>query len=75
MNRDILFVKRRKEIVDKIEELYKMGREKRLPIEYVISSADALDWCLGENNCLETEELNSKSEMYLGDKNANKDKK
>lgn len=70
MKKDILFVRNRKEIVDKIEELYRMGREKQLPIEYVIATTDALDWCLGDNDYLETSELKSRAEVYLGDRNA-----
>lgn len=47
----------RNEIVDKMEELYKYGREGNLPLEYVIPITDALDWCLGDSNYLDTEQL------------------
>ena len=50
----------RQEIVEKIEELYKYGREGKLPLEYVIPITDALDWCLGDSDYLSTEELTKK---------------
>lgn len=56
-------MKTRKEIVDKMEELYEMGREKKLPLEYVISITDTLDWCLGDCDYLETERLKQRSKI------------
>ena len=50
----------RREIVEKIEELYKYGREGKLSLEYVIPITDALDWCLGDSDYLSTEELKYK---------------
>lgn len=54
----------RKEIVDKMEELYKLGREKKLPLEYVIPITDALDWCLGDSDYLDTEQLKEKERLF-----------
>lgn len=50
----------RQEIVEKMEELYLYGREGKLPLEYVIPITDALDWCLGDSDYLDTEELEFK---------------
>lgn len=58
----------RQEIVEKMEELYKYGREGKLPFEYVMPITDALDWCLGDSNYLDTEELKQKM-MYKGGNN------
>lgn len=50
----------RQEIVEKMEELYLYGREGKLPLEYVIPITDALDWCLGDSDYLDTKELEFK---------------
>lgn len=58
----------RKEIVDKIEELYEFSKNGKLPLSYVMNITDALDWCLGDSNFLDTEELEKKSQSYKGKK-------
>lgn len=54
-------MRKRREIVDKMEELYKLGREGKLPFEYVIPITDTLDWCLGDSDYLDTEELKQRA--------------
>ncbi len=54
----------RKEIVDKMEELYELGRTNKLPLNYVIPITDALDWCLGDSDYLDTEQLKEKERLF-----------
>lgn len=48
-------IKTRQEIIDKMEEIYKMLKEhKQVDIPRAILATDVLDWVLGESDYLDT---------------------
>lgn len=48
-------IKTRQEIIDKMEEIYKMLKEhKQVNIPRAILATDVLDWVLGEGDYLDT---------------------
>ena len=60
-------IRNRTEIVEKMEEIYSLLHEKKLPLEYAIIVTDTLEWCIGDNDYLDTNKLLFRGELMQDD--------